>query len=113
MVYYNHENEESSQGSQLVGSPCVESQGWSYAQQEESYQQEGMQEKGTRMSSYDYVPFFESGDLVEIDFGYGDKSVGLFMHYEKWADDLRAMVFWDGEDISTPVVQLTLIERAK
>ena len=65
------------------------------------------------MSSYDFASFFDLGDLVEIDFGYGDKSVGLFMHYERWAEDLRAMVFWDGEDISTPVVQLTLIKRAK
>ena len=112
MVYYNHENEESTQGSQLVGSPCVESQGWIYARQEESYQQEDMQEEGASMSRPDYIPFFESGDLVEIDFGYGDKSIGLFMHYEKWADDLRAKVFWDGQDMSTPVVQLTLIKRA-
>ena len=64
------------------------------------------------MSKYDYVPFFDRGDLVEISFGYGDKSLGLFMHYEGWADDLRAMVFWDGQDISTPVAQLTLIKRA-
>ena len=56
---------------------------------------------------------FKCGDLVEVDFGYGTSSVGLFMHYEKWAEELRAMVFWDGEDISTPVVQLILIERAK
>jgi hypothetical protein len=73
-----------------------------------------MQEKGASMSSYDYVPFFETGDLVEVGFSYTEiVSVGLFMHYEEWSDDLRAMVFWDGEDISTPVVQLTLIERAK
>jgi hypothetical protein len=69
-------------------------------------------EEGGSMSRPDYIPFFESGDLVEIDFGYGDKSIGLFMHYEKWADDLRAKVFWDGQDMSTPVVQLTLIKRA-
>jgi len=71
-----------------------------------------MQEEGASMSKYDYVPFFERGDLVEISFGYGAKSLGLFMHYEGWADDLRAKVFWDGQDLSTPVVQLTLIKRA-
>ena len=66
------------------------------------------------MSRYDYVPFFESGDLVEVGFGPGQTNgTGIFMYYEAWAEDLRAMVFWDGEDISTPVVQLTLIERAK
>ena len=72
-----------------------------------------MQKEGARMSIYDSLSFFDLGDLVEIDFGYGDKSVGIFMYYEAWAEDLRAMVFWDGEDISTPVVQLTLIKRAK
>ena len=71
-----------------------------------------MQEEGASMSRYDYVPFFERGDLVEIGFGYGDKGLGRFMHYEEWADDLRAKVFWDGQDMSTPVVQLTLIKRA-
>ena len=73
-----------------------------------------MQEKGTRMSRYDYIPFFETGDLVEVDFGPGQpNATGIFMYYEAWAVNLRAMVFWDGENISTPVVQLTLIERAK
>ena len=73
-----------------------------------------MQKEGTRMSSYDHVSFFESGDLVEVDFGPGQpNATGIFMYYEAWAEDLRAKVFWDGEDISTPVVQLTLIERAK
>ncbi len=72
-----------------------------------------MQEEGASMSRYDYVPFFETGDLVEIGFSYTEIScVGLFMHYEEWSDDLRAMVFWDGQDISTPVAQLTLIKRA-
>ena len=75
-----------------------------------------MQEEGARVSRYDYIPFFESGDLVEVDFGpghVGARTTGIFMHYDEWADDLRATVFWDGEDISTPVIQLTLIERAK
>ena len=73
-----------------------------------------MQEEGASMSRYDYVPFFESGDLVEVGFGPGqDRTTGIFMHYDEWADDLRATVFWDGEDISTPVIQLTLIKRAK
>ena len=72
-----------------------------------------MQEEGASMSRYDYVPFFETGDLVEIGFSYTEIScVGLFMHYEEWSDDLRAKVFWDGQDMSTPVVQLTLIKRA-
>ena len=85
-----------------------------YTKQEKGYEQEGLPQEGTRMSSYDYVPCFERGDLVEVGFGPGqDRATGIFMHYEKWADDLRALVFWDGEPISTPVVQLTLIERAK
>ena len=72
-----------------------------------------MPEEGTRMSSYDYTSFFDLGDLVEVDFGPGQpNATGIFMYYEAWAENLRAMVFWDGEDISTPVVQLTLIKRA-
>ena len=73
-----------------------------------------MQKEGTRMSIYDRLSFFDLGDLVEVDFGPGQpNATGIFMYYEAWAENLRAMVFWDGEDISTPVVQLTLIERAK
>ena len=55
---------------------------------------------------------FECGDLVQVGFPTrGDNVVGIFMHYEFWSDNLRALVFWDGEDISTPVCQLTLVRK--
>jgi len=62
---------------------------------------------------------FQCGDLVQVVFprnpgmdrSRSEKVVGIFMHYQAWADDIRALVFWDGEDISTPVCQLKLVRK--
>ena len=62
---------------------------------------------------------FQCGDLVQVVFARNvgmdpsekEKTVGIFMHYQAWADDIRALVFWDGEDISTPVCQLKLVRK--
>jgi len=55
---------------------------------------------------------FECGDLVRVVFPTrGDDTVGIFLHYQAWSDNLRALVFWDGEDTSTPVCQLKLVRK--
>ena len=58
---------------------------------------------------------FHWGDLVEVDYGYGGKSVGIFMRYCGPHHDhraSRAWVFVDGDTYPTPTDQLTLIRAA-
>ncbi len=59
--------------------------------------------------------YFHRGDLVEVDYGYGGKSVGIFMRYYgphngHWAS--RAWVFVDGDDLPIPTTQITLVRAA-
>ena len=56
--------------------------------------------------------YFNRGDLVEIDYGYSCRSVGVFMQYYgphngHWAS--RAWIFTDGESLPIPVDQIRLL----
>jgi len=48
------------------------------------------------------------GDLVCVDFGYGDSVTGVFVSYDEEYPE-RAYVFWEGEVYSTPLDQVEII----
>jgi len=60
------------------------------------------------------------GDLVRVNFGYGDETIGIFLGPTKWdtrpdAELLwsRADVFWDGEIYSTPCDQIEVLNESR
>lgn len=59
--------------------------------------------------------YFDIGDLVEIDFGYNHRSVGLFVKYHGPHDagwESRGIVMIDGEHLPIPIDQIGLIRKA-
>ena len=59
--------------------------------------------------------FFRRGDLVEIDFGYQAKSVGVVTgrpEADHWRDT-RMWVLVDGDELPVPREQIILLRRAK
>jgi len=54
------------------------------------------------------------GDLVLIAFGDVEPpKIGIFLGKCTWAALTRADVFWDGEIISTPLVQIELLNASR
>ena len=59
--------------------------------------------------------FFQRGDLVEIDFGYQAKSVGVVTgrpEADHW-HNTRLWVLVDGDELPVPLEQITLLRRAR
>ena len=59
--------------------------------------------------------FFQRGDLVEIDFGYEGKSVGIVVDRPSLAfwRNTRLWVLVDGDKLPIPREQIILLRRAE